>query len=128
MQVVSRRKLASYVAEQLLAGADQSALLTQVAAYLVERKRVNQAELLVRDIEAYLANDHGLVLAHVTSARELSDGLIKAIAQFVKQSEKATAVEVSTSIDPSLLGGVIIKTPNAELNASVRSKLTALKA
>lgn len=128
MQAISRRKLATYMVEQMVAGADQPALLQQVAAYLVDRRRVNQADLLVRDVEAILGSEHGHVLAHVTSARELSAGLTKAIAQFVAKSENATAVEVSTSIDPSLLGGVIIKTPTAELDASVRAKLTALKA
>ena len=128
MQAISRRKLAHYVADQLLAGANQTELLGQVAAYLVDSKRVNQAELLIRDIEAVLGRDHGHVLAHVTSARELSAGLLQAIATFVKNAENATAVEVSTSIDPSLLGGVIIKTPSSELDASVRKKLMLLQA
>ena len=128
MQAISRRKLAAYVADQLLSGADKTALLTEVAAYLVEHKRANQVELLVRDVETILAADHGHVLAHVVSARELSAGLLGSIKQFVKIQENAQSVEVSTSIDPSIMGGVIIKTPTSALDASVRSKLTTLKA
>lgn len=128
MQTISRRKLANYIADQLVGGASASTVLQQAAAYLVEHKRVNQAELLIRDVEAILAREHGVVVAQVTSARELSAGLLTAIEQFVSAAEDAQQVEVSTSIDPSLLGGVVIRTPRAELDASVRKKLNLLKA
>lgn len=124
---ISRRKLATYVAFELTSGKAIKPLLKQVAGYLVERKQTNQVELLVRDIEAILARDHGIVLAQVISARELSAGLIKNIEQFVKSSEGAKQVEVNTSIDPSLLGGVIIRTPSAELDTTVRTQLNALR-
>lgn len=124
---VSRRKLASYVADQLTSGADASTLMKQTASYLIEHKQTAQVELLVRDVEAILARQHGVVLAHVVSARELSNGLIKQIEQFVARAEDAKQVEVSTSTDPSLLGGVIIRTPRAELDTTVRKQLNALK-
>ena len=128
MQALSRRSIATYVAGELARGKTAAPLLQQVAGYLVEHKRTNQVELLVRDIEAILARDHKVVLAEVISARELSTGLIKNIEQFVKTSEGATQVEVNTSIDPSLLGGVIVRTPRAELDTTVRKQLNALKA
>lgn len=127
MQAISRRKLATYVAAELTSGKAVKPLLRQVAAYLVGRRQTNQVELLVRDVEAILARDHGIVLAEVISARELSAGLIKNIEQFVKHSEGAKQVEVSTSTDPSLLGGVIIRTPSAELDTTVRTQLNALR-
>lgn len=127
MQTISRRKLATYVASELTSGKAVKPLLKQVAGYLVERRQTNQVELFVRDIEAILARDHGIVLAQVISARELSAGLIKNIEQFVTRSEGAKQVEVNTSIDPSLLGGVIIRTPSAELDSTVRKQLNALR-
>ena len=128
MQALSRRSIATYGAGELARGKTAAPLLQQVAGYLVEHKSTNQVELLVRDIEAILARDHKVVLAEVISARELSTGLIKNIEQFVKTSEGATQVEVNTSIDPSLLGGVIVRTPRAELDTTVRKQLNALKA
>ena len=128
MQALTRRKLATYVAEELVKGTAVTQLLHQVAGYLIDRKLTNQVDLLVRDIEAVLARDHGVVLAQVISARELSAGLIKNIEQFVASSQGAKQVEVSTSVDPNLLGGVIIRTPSAELDTTVRKQLNALKA
>lgn len=127
MQTLSRRKLATYIASELINGAAVKPLLQKAASYLVEHKQVGQAELLVRDLEAILARDHGVVLAQVISARELSAALLKNIEQFVKSSESAKQVEVATSVDPSLLGGVIIRTPRAELDTTVRKQLNDLR-
>lgn len=127
MQALSRRKIATYIADELAKGSAVKPLLQQAAAYLVERKQTGQVDLLVRDIEAILARDHSVVLTHVISARELSKGLITNIEQFVARAESAKQVEVKTSVDPSLLGGVIIRTPSAELDTTVRKQLNALK-
>ena len=127
MQALSRRKIATYLANELVAGKPTDRLLTQAASYLVDHRQVNQAELLVRDIEEILARDHGVVLASVVSARELSDGIITSIKQFVLRAEGAKQVEVSASVDPSLLGGVIVRTPRAELDTTVRKQLNALR-
>lgn len=127
MQSISRRKIAIYIADQLAAGKPVRPLLRQAASYLVDHKQTNQAELLVRDIESLLASEHDIVLARVISARELSKELINNIEQFVVGAQGAKQVEVSSSVDPSLLGGVIIRTPSAELDTTVRKQLNALK-
>lgn len=128
MQSISRRKIAIYISDQLAAGKPVKPLLSQAASYLVEHKQTNQAELLVRDIEALLASEHDIVLARVISARELSTGLIASIKQYVAGAQGARTVEVSTSVDPSLLGGVIVRTPSAEFDASIRKQLNELRA
>lgn len=127
MIAFSRRKIATYIASELAAGKPADQLLSQAAAYLVQHKRTGQAELLARDIEAVLAREYGLVNAEVISARELSGGIIESIKQFVANAEGAKQVEVSASVDPSLLGGVIIRTPRAELDTTVRKQLNALR-
>lgn len=127
MQVFSRRKIATYIANQLAAGQPSGPLLHQAAAYLIDHKRTNQVEQLVRDIKAVMARDHGVVLAEVISARELSEGIITSIKKFVLDAENAKQVEVSASVDPSLLGGVIIRTPRAELDSTVRKQLNTLR-
>lgn len=127
MQTFSRRKLATYIASELAKGTAVKPLLQKAASYLIERGQVGNVDLLARDIEAVLARDHGVVLAKVISARELSAGLLKNIEQFVAAAESAKQVEVATSVDPSLLGGVIIRTPRAELDTTVRKKLNDLR-
>ena len=128
MAAISRRTIARYIADHLVNGTiPRSQLFAQVAAYMSDRKILNQVDLLVRDVEAALAREYGVVLTEIVSARELSNGIVAQIEQFVSRAENAKQVEVSTSIDPSLLGGVIIRTPRAQLDASVRKQLNDLK-
>lgn len=127
MQTVSRRKIAQHISTELAAGKPVGPLMSQAAAYLIEHKALAQTDLLVRDIEATIARDHGVVLAKIVSARELSAQIIKSIEVYVKRAEGAKQVEVSATVDPSLLGGVIIKTPRAEMDISIRKQLNELR-
>ena len=127
MQTLSRRKMAQYIAHELVSGKSNKTVLGPVAAYMIEHKQTGQVGLLVRDVEAVLARDYKVVLAEVVSARELSSQILKSIEQFVSDAEGAKQVEVSASVDPSLLGGVIIRTPSAELDTTVRKQLNALR-
>ena len=68
MRLVSRRKLAKYAAEQILAGND--AVLEEIAGFLIYEKYEREVELLARDIEVELA-ERGTVVATVESARAL---------------------------------------------------------
>ena len=70
MRLVSRRKLAKYAAEQLLAGND--AVLEEIAGFLIYEKHEREVELLARDIEVELA-ERGTVVATVESATPLDD-------------------------------------------------------
>ena len=70
MRLVSRRKLAKYAAEQLLAGND--AVLEEIAGFLIYEKHEREVELLARDIEAELAA-HGTIVATVESATPLDE-------------------------------------------------------
>lgn len=123
---VSRRILARFAAQQLADGADRRQLLDRLAAYLVTHKQLGQMDLLVADIARNLA-ELGTVKATVTAARPLSDELKRAIEAFVARIEDAQSVQIDESIDPALLGGVIIETPHKRFDASVSAQLSRLR-
>lgn len=123
---VSRRILARFAAQQLADGADRRQLLDGLAAYLVTHKQLGQMDLLVADIARNLA-ELGTVKATVTAARPLSDELKSAIEAFVARIEDAQSVQIDESIDPALLGGVIIETPHKRFDASVSAQLSRLR-
>lgn len=70
MRLVSRRKLAKYAAEQLLAG--NYTVLEEIAGFLIYEKHEREVELLARDIEVELA-ERGTVVATVESATPLDE-------------------------------------------------------
>lgn len=122
---VSRRKIAAYCADRLIAG--DTSVADQLAAYLVDERRTREVELVVRDIEAALAA-RGVMIADVASATKLSEATKKAIGSFLTEADGSTRVYLREALDPSLLGGVKVTTPDAELDATIRRKLTTLKA
>ena len=129
MRLVSRKKLAKYAAEQILAGND--AVLEEIAGLLIYEKHEREVDLLVRDIEAELA-ERGEIVASVESARALDDSTRRKIEQFLATvaSDKNSKPKVSLreSIDPTLIGGFKLRTPTATLDATVLKKLNDLRA
>jgi F-type H+-transporting ATPase subunit delta len=121
----SRRRLASFLAENV-GGPNEKKALKQVAAYLVEFRRTKEADLIVRDVLS-LMKDMGIVTAHITSARPLSDAVERQLTAFIKQKTAATSVSVESSVDPTVIGGVKISLPGAELDQTIAHQLKRLR-
>lgn len=126
MSKLSRRAVTEYIAEQLLAGAPQRKLIEQLAAYLIESRRTKELNLMVRDIQYYLA-DKGHVSGTVTTAFELSQATKDALNAFAKAETNAKQVNLDTIVDPTVLGGMKISIPGKELDTTVSRKITLLK-
>lgn len=129
MRLMSRRKLAKYAAEQILAGND--AVLEEIAGFLVHEKHEREVELLARDIEAELAA-HGTVVATVESARALDlatkDEIKNLLSSKTNASDQDVKVLLRESIDQALIGGFKLRTPTATLDATIAKKLNDLRA
>lgn len=124
---VSRRVIARTVAAKLLAEPARRAHWLQVtAAYLIEHGMAEDTDLVVNDIAHELYEQAGHLLVGVTSARALSDSLRRDLTHTLRQATGATSVELAERVDPALLGGLIARTPDAQLDASVRTKLKQL--
>lgn len=123
---VSRRALAMYIADQIVYGTNVKPLAKQLAAYLIDTKRTKQLDLIVRDVEFYLA-EQGHVSGTVTSAYALSKEMQKSLEAFVKKHTSAKAVKLDTQVDESVLGGVKINLPGKEFDATIARALTTLK-
>ena len=117
-----RRKIAEYAAGRIVAGESVAAVLDQVCAYLIESGRLREQTLVVRTIEDALAQ-HGVVVGNVTTARSLD-------AQQRAEVEKligAREVHLREIVDPTVLGGVLVETPGAKLDATLQRKILALR-
>lgn len=121
-QRLSRRAIASYVADKFALGEGKPAL-RDVAAYLVATGRTREQELMIRDIEATLA-DRGIVIADVASAYPLDQAITAHIAALTG----AKSVALRQTVDPDLLGGIRIDVPGKRFDGTIAHKLTALKA
>lgn len=119
----SRRKLARYVAERLMN--NDVTVVDEVAALLSHENCQREVDLLVRDIQAELA-ERGLTVATVESARALTDEARSAIMTLLKKPQ--TVVQLSEVVRPELIGGFKLRTPTATLDATIAKKLNDLRA
>ncbi len=123
---LSRRKLAGNAAARFSSGENKKAILQELAAYLIDTNRKKEAELIVRDIEAMLA-DAGTAIGTVISARPLSSDAVSTVESFVKaQNAAVKTVVLRERIDKTLIGGVRLELPGHQLDASVKAKLEQL--
>ena len=121
---ISQRRLAAYVAGQLLASGDKKRLIKELAAYLIETGRVRDLNQVVAAIEEALAS-RGAVVATVTTARPLSPENKQAIVkQFTPTGAK---LYIREQIHPSVIGGFKIELPGSQFDGTVIHKLTTLK-
>ncbi|MDR2524223.1 MAG: F0F1 ATP synthase subunit delta [Candidatus Nomurabacteria bacterium] len=124
---VSRRREVAVIVDLLERGKSAKQIAVALATYLREKRQTRLAELYLRDIRAEIQRRFGLVSAEVTSASKLSDELEREIKTFIKNQTDAQKVEIIKTVDPDLIGGVVISTTDAEMDASVRTKLQKLR-
>lgn len=117
---LSRRKLSTYVADRLIEGDNN--VIDELAALLVDEGRVREADLLRRDIEARLA-DKGQMMVKVETARPISSQT----RQQIEQMFSGKTVHIVEHVNPELIGGLKISTPSQVLDASIATKLSALR-
>lgn len=89
-------------------------------------RRLFAAQDMIKAYRAISAKERGEVTAEVTSAVALNDAQTAEL----KQTLKATVgkdVTLSTRVDPSLLGGLIVKVGSRMVDSSLRTKLQNLK-
>lgn len=125
-QRVSRRALTRHVAQRLLA--DDSSVIAELAAVIVDEHRERELDAIVRNVEVAMA-DLGTIVATVESAHPLSEATRHAITELLVSShDGATSVQLREVVRPELLGGVKITTPTAVLDATIAKKLNDLRA
>lgn len=123
-QKFSRRTLARTVVAGLLANpSDRKLWLERAAAYLAVHNRQDEAGLLAHDIAHELFVQGGQLSVDVVSARALSDGVRAELIKMLKAATGASHVSLAERQDPTLLGGLIARTPSAQLDLSLRTKL-----
>ena len=123
---ISRRVLARSIASKLIDGADAQVLIPQLAAYIVDQKLVNHVEEIIQDI-AYEISRRGVLDITVTTARPLTDDLRRLVKEFVSQQQQVDTIEFTETVDESIVGGIVIETPNKRFDASVASRIKQLK-
>jgi F-type H+-transporting ATPase subunit delta len=93
---------------------------------LAERHRMPVLPRMRRAFDALWAEENKLLPVTVTSAVELDDGLAEDVGKRIEE-QTGRRVQLSSKVDPDLLGGLVVRVGNMVLDASVRNRLEQLR-
>lgn len=108
---------------QRILGEDTHPYLQNFVKLLVDKRRVAFLKAVGEQYLAQLRQLTNTVLAEVISAAELNDSQRQAVIDKVKGITQAQSVELRSSVNPDLIGGVIIKVGSQIFDASIRGQL-----
>jgi len=123
----SRRTLAQYALERLIAKESPTKIARSLAAALIASGKQKEADLLSEDISQALEDKGLLAQAIVTSASDLSASLKKQLATKIKQASKVDEVSIKEVIDENVIGGIAIETTNHNWDMTILKKLSEIK-
>jgi len=81
---------------------------------------------MIRAYNSLLAHHRGQIAAQVTAARYLTDPQINALRDALKNAMRQD-VSMDITIDPALIGGIVVKVGSKMVDNSIRTKLANLK-
>lgn len=112
------------VLDDLLGGAEE--LVRNFLMLAAEKGRIGEIEQIGAEFERLLAREQRRLTVELTTAHELSD---EDAASILSQIEQASGrkVDATRRIDPSLIGGIVLRAGSLQVDASVRGRLERLR-
>ena len=112
------------VLEQILDKSDE--LVRNFTRIVVEKGRAGEIRAIAAELEALVAQQARVLDVEVTTAGELSDADFKRIVADIEK-RSGRAVQATRSVDPDLIGGIVLQAGSMRLDASVRGRLDRLR-
>jgi F-type H+-transporting ATPase subunit delta len=110
--------------ERIVSGADERTI--NFLKLLAERHRMPVLFRIRRALDDLWAEENKLLPVTVTSAVDLDDRLVREIGKRIEE-QTGKRVELSSKVDPEVLGGLVVRVGNMVLDASVRNRLENLR-
>jgi F-type H+-transporting ATPase subunit delta len=109
---------------RIIDGADERFL--NFLELLAERHRLPVTFRIRRDFDELWREERKLLNVEVTSAVELDQSVVSSIGQRI-QDRTGRQIELTSKVDPDIIGGLVLRVGNKVADASVRGRLTRLR-
>jgi F-type H+-transporting ATPase subunit delta len=103
-----------------------SGLVANTLALMAQKRRLFVLPQLLTALRGLIAEAKGEVTAEVASAVALTDAQAAALAETLT-SRVGKTVKLKSSVDPSLIGGLVVKVGSVMVDTSIRAKLAAMQ-
>ena len=120
-EVESREKVDAL--REILADADE--LVRNFLLLVVEKGRAQELAEIVREFDALVAAEEGILDVELTTAVELSDPEATKLLEQIEQVS-GRRLRATREVDPELIGGFVLRAGSHRADASVRGRLQRL--
>jgi F-type H+-transporting ATPase subunit delta len=110
--------------EAILGGVDE--LVRNFLLVTIEKNRAGQLREIHREFERLVAQLERRLSVELTTAYELSDDEARQIVDQIARASGRT-VDATRSVDPDLIGGIVLQAGSMRVDASVRGRLERLR-
>ncbi len=110
--------------DQLTEGGDE--LVRNFVRLVAEKGRAAELVEMNEELEALVAREQNRLPLELTTAYELSEDEARSIVARIEQASGRT-VEATRTVDPSLIGGVVLQVGSFRVDGSVRGRLERLR-
>jgi ATP synthase F1 delta subunit len=105
---------------------DADPLFANFVALLIEKQRMAEVPLIRRRFDVLWERENHVLRVQVTSAIELKETAIKEIGKRIGD-QTGQRVELTSNVDPDILGGIVLRVGNSILDASIRNRIEQLR-
>lgn len=110
----------------ILAKAKITGLAANFLKLVASKRRLFLVRTMVTAYRALVAEKEGIVAAEVTVAAPLSDKNRKAVLEAL-QTKAGKKIALTERVDPAIIGGLVVKMGSKMIDASLKTKLNAMK-
>jgi F-type H+-transporting ATPase subunit delta len=101
-------------------------LVRNLLRLLIDKGRGGEVEEVAAEFERLAAIEEGRLSVELTTAFELDDDETRAIVEQIQRASGRT-VEATRTVDPGLIGGIVVQAGSRRVDASVRDRLERLR-
>jgi F-type H+-transporting ATPase subunit delta len=105
---------------------DADELLRNFVRLVAVKGRAPMLEEIAREFDALVSAEERILNVELTTAYELSDDEVSSIVEQIEQAS-GRRVEANRTVDPDLIGGLVLKVGTLEVDSSVRGRLDRLR-
>jgi F-type H+-transporting ATPase subunit delta len=109
---------------ELCAGADD--LVQNFVRLVAEKGRAGELPEMSAELDALVAQAQNRLAVELTTAHELSDEEARSIVDTIEKAS-GRSVEATRSVDPDLVGGIVVQVGSFRADGSVRGRLERLR-
>jgi F-type H+-transporting ATPase subunit delta len=113
--------------DAILAQAEISGVAANFIRLVATKRRLFFIREMIADYRKLYDTSRGVTRAEVTSAAALSDANVAALKDSLRAASGGREVALDMKVDPSIIGGLIVKLGSRMVDGSLKTKLNAIR-